>query len=135
MSGSISRGKNDPGQSLQMMGRPLMAPEELKTLPKGQFILAKTGCHPMQTRLPLFFKWGIRFGAPYVVPEQAERLVSYVDRFALEEEILRCREEESWPDELGAIPEPFRDGGGTAFGEGKRQERKVPFRRHPIRTD
>ena len=29
--------KSDPSQSLQMMSRPLMAPEELKTLPKGEF--------------------------------------------------------------------------------------------------
>lgn len=54
MSGSISRGKNDPSQSLQMIQRPLMTPDELKTLPKGNFILAKTGCCPMHTKLPLF---------------------------------------------------------------------------------
>ena len=42
LSGSISRGKNDPSQSLQMIGRPLMTPDELKALPKGHFILAKT---------------------------------------------------------------------------------------------
>lgn len=52
MSGSISRGKNDPSQSLQMIQRPLMTPDELKTLPKGQFILAKTGYNPMRTKLP-----------------------------------------------------------------------------------
>ena len=33
MSGSISRGKNDPSQSLQMIERPLMTPDELKTMP------------------------------------------------------------------------------------------------------
>ena len=38
MSGSISRGKNDPSQSLQMMERPLMTPDELKSMPKGSFI-------------------------------------------------------------------------------------------------
>ena len=47
MSGSISRSKNDPSQSLQMMERPLMMPDELKSLPKGQFIVMKTGTHPM----------------------------------------------------------------------------------------
>jgi type IV secretory pathway TraG/TraD family ATPase VirD4 len=51
MSGSISRGKNDPSQSLQMIQRPLMTPDELKTLPKGRFILAKTGYSPMITTL------------------------------------------------------------------------------------
>ena len=83
LSGSISRGKNDPSQSLQMISRPLMSPDELKTLPKGQFILAKTGCCPMQTRLPLFLKWGIRFGEAYEVAEQAARPVTYADRFEL----------------------------------------------------
>ena len=48
MSGSISRGKNDPSQSLQMIQRPLMTPDELKTLSKGNFILAKTGCYTMR---------------------------------------------------------------------------------------
>lgn len=37
MSGSVSRGKNDPSQSLQMIERPLMTPDELKSMPKGQF--------------------------------------------------------------------------------------------------
>ena len=32
MSGSISRGKNDPSQSLQMIERPLMTPNELKSI-------------------------------------------------------------------------------------------------------
>ena len=36
MSGSVSRSKNDPSQSLQMMERPLLTPDELKSLPKGQ---------------------------------------------------------------------------------------------------
>ncbi len=58
LGGSVSRGKHDPSQSLQMMGRPLMSPDELKTLPKGNFILAKTGCCPMRTQLPLFLRWG-----------------------------------------------------------------------------
>ncbi len=46
MSGSISRGKNDPSQSLQMMERPLMTPDELKSMPKGSFIVAKTASTP-----------------------------------------------------------------------------------------
>ena len=100
LSGSISRGKNDPSQSLQMMSRPLMAPEELKTLPKGHFVLAKTGICPMRTQLPLFLKWGIRFGEAYEVAEQAARTVAYADRFELEQEIVRrqtaCEDEEEW---------------------------------------
>lgn len=64
MSGSVSRGKNDPSQSLQMIQRPLMTPDELKSLPKGNFIVSKTGIHPMRTKLKLFLKWGITFEEP-----------------------------------------------------------------------
>ena len=89
LSGSISRGKNDPSQSLQMIQRPLMTPDELKSLPKGHFILAKTGCHPMKTELRLFFKWGIQFEEEYEVEQHMARPVFYADRLELEQEIIR----------------------------------------------
>lgn len=113
LSGSISRGKNDPSQSLQMIQRPLMTPDELKTLPKGHFILAKTGCCPMQTTLPLFFKWGITFDREYVVEERAARRVAYADRFELEQEIV-CRSDayEDGFDELPPEPPTGTRGGG-----------------------
>ena len=71
LSGSISRGKNDPSPSLQMMERALMTPDELKSIPKREFVVMKTGTHPMRTRLRLFLEWGITFGEPYQMPEQA----------------------------------------------------------------
>lgn len=89
LSGSISRGKNDPSQSLQMIERPLMTPDELKSMPKGSFIVAKTGVHPMKVKLRLFLDWGIRFGKPYEVPEKAQRFVAYADKQELEESIIR----------------------------------------------
>ena len=89
LSGSVSRGKNDPSQSLQMMERQLMTPDELKSIPKGQFIVMKTGQHPMRTRLRLFLEWGITFEEPYLVPERAKRTVAYADRIELEENIKR----------------------------------------------
>ena len=70
LSGSISKGKNDPSQSLQMIERPLMTPDELKSIPKGQFVVMKTGSHPMRTRLRLFLDWGIIFGEPYILEEK-----------------------------------------------------------------
>lgn len=51
MSGSVSRNKNDPSQSLQMIERPLMTPDELKSLPKGTFVVMKTGFYPMKVSL------------------------------------------------------------------------------------
>jgi len=89
MSGSVSRGKNDPSQSLQMMERPLMSPDEMKTMPKGRFVVMKTGTRPMQTTLRLFLDWGIEFGKAYVIAEKSHRKVSYADKQELEEEILR----------------------------------------------
>ena len=84
LSGSVSRGKNDPSQSLQMMERPLLTPDELKSIPKGNFIVQKTGQHPMRTRLRLFLEWGITFEKPYIVPERADRAVAYANREDLE---------------------------------------------------
>ena len=43
MPDSVFRSKNDPSQSLQMIERPLMMPDELKSMYKGQFIVMKTG--------------------------------------------------------------------------------------------
>ena len=87
--GYISKGKDNGSQSLQMMERPLMTPDELKSMPKGSFIVAKTGVHPMKVKLRLFLDWGIRFGMPYEVPEKAQRFVAYADKQELEESIIR----------------------------------------------
>ena len=84
LSGSVSRGKNDPSQSLQMMERPLLMPDELKSIPKGNFIVQKTGQHPMRTRLRLFLEWGITFEEPYIVSERTDRAVAYANREDLE---------------------------------------------------
>lgn len=55
MTGSVSRSKNAPSQSQHMIERPLMTLEELKSMPKGQFVVMKTGFHPMKVKLKLFF--------------------------------------------------------------------------------
>lgn len=75
-SGSVSCGK-EKSQSLQMIGRPLLTVDELKSMPKGQFIVMKTGVHPMISPLKLYFKWGIKFGEEYRLPDKTARAVSY----------------------------------------------------------
>ena len=88
-SGSVSQSKNDPSQSLQMVERPLMTPDELRSIPKGHFVVMKTGCHPMQTRLRLFLEWGITFEKEgYTVPARKNAQVYYAGRKELEESIL-----------------------------------------------
>lgn len=87
MSGSVSRGKNDPSQSLQMIERPLMTPDELKSMPKGQFIVMKTGHNPMKVKLKLFFKWGIEFEESFGLEERSTRTVEYFNKEELEQAI------------------------------------------------
>lgn len=95
LSGSVSKGKNDPSQSLQMIERPLMTPDELKSIPKGSFVVMKTGTHPMQTKLRLFLDWGITFGEPYVTPEHAVRKVAYASREELFRSVRKAQQEQA----------------------------------------
>lgn len=88
LSGSVSRGKNDPSESLQMIERPLMTSDELKAMPKGQFVVMKTGVHPMKVKLKLFFDWGIEFAEPYTVKENANRVVAYASKQELIDGII-----------------------------------------------
>ena len=86
LSGSVSHGK-EKSQSLQMIGRPLMTVDELKSMPKGQFIVMKTGVHPMISKLKLYFKWGIKFEEEYRLPDKTARAISYKERDALIKDI------------------------------------------------
>lgn len=61
--GYISKGKDNGSQSLQMMERPLMTADELKSMPKGQFIVMKTGAHPMKVKLKLFLSGASPLGS------------------------------------------------------------------------
>ena len=121
MSGSVSRNKNDPSQSLQMIERPLLTPDELKSLPKGDFIVMKTGVHPMRVHLKLFFKWGIEFDDehPYAVPDQGNREVKYADKKEIQDGILGKYPPE-WKEETPAPSDA--DGGGQAQQDSPKNE-------------
>ena len=90
LSGTITKGRNDDSQSLQMMERPLMSPDELKSMPKGSFVVMKTGTHPMKTKLKLFYDWGIRFEKPLEMPDRGSRPVHYAGKTELEQVILKA---------------------------------------------
>ena len=136
LSGSVSRGKNDPSQSLQMMERPLLTPDELKSLPKGRFIVMKTGTHPMQTRLRLFLDWGITFGEQYAIEEKAHRKVMYADKQTLEENIVRkhmaCLEMPA--DDYAEEPLEAPGGTGTLHTPVAEAPENAPRRRSILRT-
>lgn len=92
LSGTVSKTSGEKGstnRTMQMIERPLMTVDELKSMPKGHFVVMKTGCYPMKTRLQLFFKWGISFEEAYSVSEKSARKVNYADKCELERAILR----------------------------------------------
>ena len=110
-SGSVSCGK-ERSQSLQMIGRPLMTVDELKSMPKGQFIVMKTGTHPMISPLKLYFKWGIKFEEEYKLPDKTARAVSYKER----DELIRDVELK-YPQKKKEIPPLEFDEGEDYFEE------------------
>lgn len=120
LTGSVNKGKNDPSESLQMTERPLMSADELKAMPKGQFVVMKTGAHPMKVRLKLFFDWGISFGEPYTVKENANRKVEYAEKKELIEKIV----EKYCPDLKDETEEKAKSRGGIGG------QSQVESRRH-----
>ena len=92
----------------------------------------------MQIQLPLFLKWGIRFREAYEVAEQATRPVAYADRFELEQEILRRRDDFDTDEaEEASLPPAVRSSStGRVHSPAPEQvmERNRP-RRPPLRTD
>lgn len=60
-----------------------MTVDELKSMPKGQFIVMKTGTHPMISPLKLYFKWGINFAEPFILDDRGARGVAFMEREAL----------------------------------------------------
>lgn len=106
LSGSVSQSKGDPSRSLQMIERPLMTPDELKALPKGTFVVTKTGFYPMKVKLKLFFKWGIEFEKePYVVPLRDSSMVTYASRETLTEAIQAKYPAKEKKDDDDTIPD------------------------------
>lgn len=67
----------------------MMAPDESKSLSKGNFIVSKTETHSMKTKWKLFLKWGITFEETYEIKEKSARKVAYTDEQEIKEEIIR----------------------------------------------
>ena len=118
LSGTVSHGR-DKSQSLQMIGRPLMTPDELKSMTKGQFIVMKTGTHPMISPLKLYFKWGIEFEEPYILEDKGARKVTYMSKDGLMREV-----EMKYPQKKKVLPVEF----DVEFDE------ELPKRRKPLKT-
>ncbi len=79
LAGSVSRNKHEPSQSLDMIERPLMTSDELKSMKRGNFIVMKTGYPPMRATFKLFFKWGIKFDKEYIPEVRQPETIEYAD--------------------------------------------------------
>ena len=131
MTGSVSRSKNDPSQSLQMTERPLMTADELKSMKKGNFIVMKTGTHPFISKLKLFFKWGIDFDTEkYTVEDKGTRKVHYTNKEIIEENIL-----DAFPSVYSPLVRSSRRAasGGQALSQSDEPLFREP--EHQVRTD
>ena len=106
-----------------------MTVDELKSMPKGHFVVMKTGCHPMKTILQLFFKWGISFEQNYSIEEKAARKVHYANKNEIEDAIL-----EKFPPNIShqavaeVVEERFR--ANETF-----REREAEYRKRKIKTN
>ena len=81
---SVTKGagilSTESSKTISMTQRALMTPDELKNMPKGNFILMKTGCHPFKTKLLLFLKWGIKFEKQYRIENKEQKKPKYMDK-------------------------------------------------------
>ncbi len=124
LSGTVTRSSGNGGSNrqLQMIERSLMTVDELKSMPKGHFIVMKTGCHPTKTRLKLFFKWGIQFEEAYSIEEKSERKVQYANCREVEAAVL-----DKYPPKITeCVPVEFAERNEytvTNFSEQKRSPR------------
>lgn len=92
-SGSVSHSGNgispaNTTQSLLMIQKSLMTSDDLKSMPKNQWILTKTHMHPMKTVMKRYNEWGIKLDCPYEIPENAAREVRYASEAELFRKVL-----------------------------------------------
>lgn len=141
LSGSVSQGRN-ASQSLQMIERPLMTGDELRTLPKGSMLVTKTGAHPVITQMQLYTKWGITFGSePYILQDKSARPVKYVSEQDIAMAII-SKNRQDMKKVISPAPPQFRS---EAADETKAPEQQPSVKSHqkplhnqrnnPLRTD
>ena len=81
--GSVGHGRQAHStENLQMTGRPLMSPDELRQLPKGSYVRLQAGHRPSIFRTRYYSDWGIRFPAEteFRLPDTKPRQVGYACR-------------------------------------------------------
>lgn len=82
--GSVGFGKQST-ENLQMTGRPLMSPDELRQLPKGSYVRLQAGRRPSIFQTRYYTEWGIHFpeGSEFRLSDSKPQNVAYADRSAI----------------------------------------------------
>ena len=114
------------------LAKRLKARYDTKMDGKGDFIIMKTGVHPMRVHLKLFFKWGIEFDDehPYTVPDMGNREVKYADKKEIQDGILEKYPPE-WKEETPAPTcrtEPLRYISISQIGRTRTASAGLPYR-------
>jgi type IV secretion system protein VirD4 len=79
-SGSVTVGNKLNSTNYSMIEHPLLSPVELKRLPKGEFIIMKSGSYAMKSKLKLYKDWGITFDCPFEIKRKPPRPVAYATK-------------------------------------------------------
>ena len=91
MTGSVSSNKmgGNVNKTLQMMQQPLMTPDQIRALKRGQFILMETGMRPARLTLHFFSELGIEYSKEtlYNVKKRLSRVVEYASKSSLETQL------------------------------------------------
>ncbi len=137
LSGSVSQGRN-ASQSLQMIERPLMTGDELRTLPKGSMLVTKTGAHPVITQMQLYTKWGITFDSePYMLQDKSARPVKYVSEQDIAVAII-SKNRRDIKKAITPAPPQFHSEATAEAKAPEQQPSQKPLhnlRNNPLRTD
>lgn len=137
LSGSVSQGRN-ASQSLQMIERPLMTGDELRTLPKGSMLVTKTGAHPVITHMQLYTKWGITFDSePYMLQDKSARPVKYVSEQDIAVAIISKNKRDIKKAIIPAPPQFHSEATAEAKAPEQQPSQKPLHnqRNNPLRTD
>ncbi len=91
-SGSVSHSggmdRSNSSRSLQMIQRPLLTADEIKTLAQNKWILMKSRSHPMITTMKRYNEWGIELDCPFQMNENSARKVKYADKDRLKMAVM-----------------------------------------------
>jgi len=89
--GSISSSNDNKkgNTNTQMMARALMTSDEIKRIPKGDFVILKTGKNPLKTKIPLFEDWGIDIYNSNTIFKNHSKTPKYIKILNLKNEIIK----------------------------------------------